>query len=140
MLKGDYSSDDVLKILEEQLKRQNEASAKNPALLFCDTEPINFKVWMEHVFGESPVWIDEYIAENPHNLYLLTSPDLPWESDPLRENEGKGEFFFDWYKMILDAFGLNYVVIQGQGSQRTDAAIDAVEKASGIRAVKRPTS
>jgi len=126
-LKTPYTQQDVENILKEQLLREKQAS-KNAPLIFCDTEPINIKVWCEHVFGSCAEWINDEINDHRYDLYLLTRPDLPWEYDPLRENPEKGPFFFDWYLKILKSISANYIVIGGDTTTRFKTAVDAVQQ------------
>jgi nicotinamide riboside kinase len=97
-------------------------------LIFTDTEAIISKVWCEHAFGESPQDICNLITGKPYDLYLLTYHDLPWIADKLRENPGKGEYFFNLYKQHLEENNLKYAVISGEGETRFQNAVTAVEK------------
>ncbi|HEX5000939.1 MAG TPA: ATP-binding protein [Bacteroidia bacterium] len=126
-LTSPYTQTDVEHILKEQLNREKQ-TGKNAPLVFCDTEPINIKVWCEHVFGSCAGWINDEIYNHPYDLYLLTRPDLPWEYDPLRENPEKGQFFFDWYLRILQSISADYVIIEGDSKKRLQTAVDAVQK------------
>jgi NadR type nicotinamide-nucleotide adenylyltransferase len=123
-----YRIEDIIEIYKTQFQQEQELAATSDNFLFIDTEFILAKVWCEHVFQSCPPYIDEMIAAHPYDLYLLTSPDLPWEYDPLRENPGKGEFFFNWYKKLLEKNQFNFGVVSGQGHQRTVSAITIIEK------------
>src|SRR5688572_5228151 len=116
-----YTLEDVESIAKQQMQNE-EISADSQHLLFCDTEPINFKVWCEHVFGACPDWINEIVSNKAYDHYILTYPDLDWEVDPLRENPGKGIFFFDWYRNILDTHQRSYTVVKGSHAERFETA------------------
>ena len=45
-------------------------------------------------------------------FYLLCKPDIPWESDPLRENPNDRIKLFDIYKMELDNLGHKYYIVK----------------------------
>lgn len=121
-----YTVNDVLLIYRQQLAIEEQSVAKGRSAVIVDTEFINGKVWCEERFNESPAWFTEMINQIPYDLYLLTSPDLPWIADPLRENPEKGAYFFGRYRKELDFFKLNYSVVEGVGEQRYDSAISAV--------------
>jgi len=126
-----YTLDDVIEIYKVQLQKENEALAHAGKYLFVDTEFIVAKVWCEHAFNSSPAYIEQMINEHPYDYYLLTDNDLPWEFDVLRENPGKGDFFFDWYKGILDSLKLHYGVVNGAGKDRLRNAIKLTDNFFG---------
>ncbi len=121
-----YNLNDVLLMYRHQFELERHALAKGFPAIVVDTEFINGKVWCEERFNDSPAWFTEMTNEFPYDLYLLTSPDLPWVVDPLRENPEKGTYFFNRYKKELDFFKLNYSVVEGAGEQRFESAIRAV--------------
>jgi len=121
-----YSLNDVLHIYNHQTEKQIECLKGNPPGIVADTEGINIKVWCEEVFGESPIWLDGMIELHYYDLYLLTAPDIPYVPDPLRENPGRGEYFFNRFKDELDKRKLPYVVISGHWGERCQMAMDAI--------------
>ncbi|MGB3946711.1 MAG: ATP-binding protein [Bacteroidia bacterium] len=123
-----YTLDDILIIAKEQLKREQQAIAIANTFIFADTELILSKVWCEDVYKTCPNWILENIIRYKYDLYLLTSPDIPWEEDVVRENPHRREFFFDWYKRELKLIDANYAVISGLGEERLQNCIEAIEK------------
>ena len=61
------------------------------------------------------------------DLFLLCSPDLPWEADPVRENGGETRIkLFDQYREELKHYGFNFVEISGTGDDRLTNAIAAI--------------
>lgn len=120
---GSYTIEDIVTIYTEQYKKEQDLISSAGNIIFTDTEAIIAKVWCEHVYGSCPEPISRLIHDAPYDFYLLTSPDLPWEPDPLRENPGKGEYFFEWYKKLLEEFRLPYGIVAGRGSERTGRAI-----------------
>jgi NadR type nicotinamide-nucleotide adenylyltransferase len=122
-----YTLEDIVNISKEQLRREKELLRTANKLLFSDTELILAKVWCEDLFNTCPDWISENLIANKYDLYLLTSPDLPWEEDPLRENPHRREFLFDWYERELKSINANYAVISGQGEARLQNCIEVIE-------------
>jgi NadR type nicotinamide-nucleotide adenylyltransferase len=123
-----YTLDDILKIAKEQFAREETKIVHANKIIFTDTELIISKVWCEDVFKTCPEWISENIIKHQYDLYLLTSPDLPWENDPLRENPHRRQFFFDWYERELKNIHANYSIIKGIGEMRLNNSIQAIEK------------
>jgi len=121
-----YTKDDVLHCAAMQLKLEDELMSKANKILFCDTEMINYKIWMEDVYDHCPDWIEDEIRTRSYDLFLLTNYDLPFVDDPVRENADRREYFFELYKTELDKRGFNYSIISGNGKQRLVQAINVV--------------
>ncbi|MDQ3049264.1 MAG: AAA family ATPase [Bacteroidota bacterium] len=127
-LKTPYVLQDIINIYTQQFQQEVDRLKIADKFLFTDTEFLMAKVWCENAFHTSPPLIEAMILNHPYDFYLLTAPDLPWEFDPLRENPGKGEFFFNWYKRLLDEKKLDYGIVTGNGLHRTRNAISLLEK------------
>ncbi len=119
---------DIVEIYKTQSGMEQHQIADANKIIFTDTEAIIARVWCEHVFGVCPDEISDMLEKQQYDYYLLTSPDIPWESDPLRENPGKGQFFFDWYRNILNEKKIPYGVVHEPGSKRIKNAIALIDK------------
>src|SRR5690606_99690 len=94
-------------------------------LLFCDTDLHVMQVWSDHKFKKTHPWVLQQIQERTYDLYFLTSIDIPWQEDPLREHPDPAmrQYFFDIYYDLLRASKMPFVVISGSPEQRLDQAI-----------------
>lgn len=119
-----YELSDILHIYQKQMELELELLIKSPKGIISDTECINGLVWCNEVFGTTPPWFEDQIRNKPYDLYLLTSPDIPYEADPLRENPGRGAYFFERFMQELKKRGLPFSVINGEGATR----LNLVEK------------
>jgi nicotinamide riboside kinase len=122
-----YKKEDVVHIARTQIDLETGMAAGHPEYLFLDTGLIITKVWLEHVYGNSPGWLDDAIKTLPRHLHLLCYPDLPWHPDPLRENKDLRMYFFEWYEKEIISCGFPYVVIKGKGEERLQSAIEGVQ-------------
>ena len=123
-----YTIDDIVAIAKEQLFQEQQLIKKANRIIFIDTELIISKVWCEDVFKICPDWISENLIKHQYDLYLLTSPDLPWKEDALRENPHRREFLFEWYEKELKNMNANYEVVKGVGDLRLKNSISLIEK------------
>ncbi|MFV0520871.1 MAG: AAA family ATPase [Mangrovibacterium sp.] len=125
-----YTYEDVEQIALGQLKQHQEASADKQHLYsFLDTWLIITKIWFQEVYHKEPEWLEIELEGKPVDLYLLCQPDLPWESDPLRENGGDRRMsLYAAYKDELDRRNCYYIEISGMGEQRLQNAIDALNE------------
>ena len=125
-----YTFDDVIHIAQEQLEQMHrieEQEQDKP--VFFDTYLIITKKWFEIVYHHYPDWIDESIRQTGKYIYLLCYPDLEWQPDPLRENGGEMRMFlYREYMKELEKFELKYFIVKGTNQQRTDNAINYLNK------------
>ncbi|WP_367390995.1 AAA family ATPase [Lewinella sp. LCG006] len=127
-LEGDYEEEDLLKILNGQLRLQQQHHSS--PLLFCDTGPEVIYVWSKVKFGQVDPFIEASLRKYHYTLTLLCTPDLAWEPDPLREAPLRAdrEQYFEMYRKTLQKFNRPYLVISGQGEQRANIAVSAIQQ------------
>jgi NadR type nicotinamide-nucleotide adenylyltransferase len=126
-----YSRSDVEAIARVQIRQMAEAQTLVSRFVFFDTWLIITKVWMEVVYGDSPVWITEAIASAPVDLFLICDTDIPWIPDPLRENGGAmREKLSSLYRQNIENFGFRYETITGIGEKRFASATGIIRQFS----------
>lgn len=121
-LQKPYTFDDVIHIAHKQIEMEQSFSGQSD-FLFIDTDLIITKVWLLHVFKQSPLWIDNYLKSAYRKAYLITYHDIPWEFDPLRENPHIRPYLFDWYVKEVEKLNIPYCIIKGQGNERVENVI-----------------
>jgi len=117
-LKRPYNIDDVVEIAGLQIAAEKEALSSSPRIVFFDTDLIITKIWLLHVYGQCPSWIDEELRQNPAYFHLLCYYDLPWEPDPVRENPDIRSLLYDKYEAEINNYGLKYGVVKGLDNNR----------------------
>jgi nicotinamide riboside kinase len=127
-----YTFDDVEAIARHQVKELSDCQNKfaDKPYVFLDTDLIITKVWFQHAYNRIPDWLNEAIIRSDINHYFLCFPDLPWISDPLRENGHLRNFFFDWYQREVADLNKPFSVIKGEGDSRLHSAIKILENIS----------
>ena len=123
-----YTFDDVEKIAIGQIALEDKLTSAARNILFCDTELIVIKIWMEYKYHSIPEWINEEIKKRHYDIILLCDIDIPWEPDPLRENHGLRRFFFKWFVKEIEANNKNYLIINGDQKHRLESAIKTINK------------
>ncbi|MCC6281712.1 MAG: ATP-binding protein [Saprospiraceae bacterium] len=99
-----------------------------PALV-CDTDWTVLRIWEKYGYNTPSVLPqpgDWELAGN--TLYLLCSPDFPWQPDPLREHPEERWQLFDLYKDLLRERQLPHLVLQGHHNERLLAAVSEISK------------
>ncbi|MDI9338453.1 MAG: ATP-binding protein [Alphaproteobacteria bacterium] len=83
------SNNDLIYIGKQQLNIEmellNNPNIFNKQFVFFDTGMWTMKVWFEWVFDACPTFILDAINAINYDAYLLCYPNLPWESDGIRE-------------------------------------------------------
>jgi NadR type nicotinamide-nucleotide adenylyltransferase len=108
--------DELCAIARHQVKELMDAQrdkAQCTKVVFFDTELIVTKVWFDYAFGRVPEWLERDIRRFPMDVYLLTSPDIPWVPDPARSN-GSDEIrkeLFGRYEAEIQALDVPYYII-----------------------------
>lgn len=122
-----YTLEDVERIHALQISAQQSIiqSATSPTL--SDTDALTTVIWAEEKYGIVPEAMQADATRPLADFYLLCAPDLPWESDPLRENPGDRDRLFAKHEAFLRANHLPYAVVSGSGKARLDSALKGLE-------------
>jgi len=123
-----YTYNDIELIARKQIEIEQCISPET-SIVFFDTWLIITKIWFEFVFGDSPLWLKNYISASTIDLFLLCDIDIPWEADPVRENGGETrKILHKKYINELSNYGFNYKIVSGEGEKRTQNAINIVNE------------
>ena len=87
-------------------------------ILICDTAIHTIKIWSLEKYNKCDPWIIKK-REN-YNHYLLCSPEIPWEADPLRENPKDRKRIFQIY--LEELKNKPMTIISGTQSERIKQA------------------
>jgi NadR type nicotinamide-nucleotide adenylyltransferase len=124
----DYTEADVLTMAKAQMVSEEAIAPKARRLLFCDTNLVVIKVWMDHSYQRTHPWVLHEMRLRHYDLHLVCDIDLPWTPDPLREHPHLRLYFRQVYLRELQDLGVKYKVIQGLERSRLGAAIVAIEE------------
>lgn len=120
-----YSEADVYRMAVAQHRSQLEALARYP-LVLADTDLLTYRIWLAIRYGGCSSWVKALHLRSRPVHYLLCSPDLPWEADPLREHPHDRQMLFACHQQILDAEGWPYSIVSGTDQVRTEMAWSAI--------------
>jgi NadR type nicotinamide-nucleotide adenylyltransferase len=129
----EYCFEDIVRIAQGQLLREESSIADANKILFCDTELIVTKIWSEFKFKKCDPWIINNIPEHKYDLYLLCDIDLPWEPDPLREHPEQRQQLFDLYQSELEMQKFPYGIVKGNGIKRFNCALELINKHFSVK-------
>ena len=120
---------DLIPIAEGQIRLENYLTEKANKLLICDTDLLETKVYSEaYYLGYCDPVLEKYALQNNYDLYLLTSIDIPWEKDDLRDKPNERERMFLYFKETLEKYKKNFVILNGDNKKRLKLAIKSIDK------------
>jgi len=122
---GAYDFSDLDKIAEGQIKSIEKAQHYHP--LIVDTEMLVMYIWSRVRFGKVSSFVQQKLIEQKFDLYILCDIDIPWEDDPLRENEYDRDDLLQHYYKKLRERKVNFIVVKGNPEERLVAALDAIK-------------
>jgi nicotinamide riboside kinase len=79
----------------------------------ADTEMTVMKIWSEYRYQQLSSTIHEAYEKQEFDHYFLCAPDIPWEPDPLRENQLNREELFLLYEAELIKNKWPYTILKG---------------------------
>lgn len=124
---GNIHFEDIETIVKGHHQAIEEALKINSPLLFVDTDAIISKLWSVELFGkESPI-IEEFIAKQHFDHYLLLDVDLPWVDDTHRYRPKERELFFQQCLQQLTLRNKEYTIIRGKDNTRLTNAIHCID-------------
>ncbi len=113
-LKESYTAANLVDIARGQLYWHQLYKSNANKVLLCDTGVEAIDIWFQYRFGDINPQIRALFIADEHCIYLVCKPDIPWEADPLRETPHQRPQIFDSFVSLLNQFGKNYYIIEGQ--------------------------
>lgn len=120
---------DLLPIAIGQIKLENELAKKANKLLICDTDILETMVYsLTYYGGEVDPELEKAAIANSYDLYLLTSIDIPWEKDDLRDRPEQRQEMFDAFEIALIDYNRPYVLLTGDTISRFKKVVKILDK------------
>lgn len=121
-----YQEEDLIRILNGQLRLEGQAMSGDHPYVFCDTGPEVIAIWSEVKYGRVDAYIRQQLNHYRCEAALLCFPDVAWSPDPLREAPDLAARLelFQRYQQLLNQLNYRHTIIRGQGEQRQTTAID----------------
>ena len=123
-----YRPSDLLTLAAMQERIEAQLGSDTDAIL--DTDLLTLIVWWQDKYGPVP---RPFAAKWQHlapRRYLLCRPDMPWQSDPQRENPVDRERLFARYEIELSQRQCLFAICQGSKEARLKQALAAMQNLS----------
>ncbi len=123
-----YDLDDVVAIGHEQNRRERLALQSTSGWVVADTDLLVIRIWLQERFQVWPETLAQLWNLQPPRIWILTSPDIPWEPDPLRENPHDRERLHELYRQSLSVSQAPWVEVSGPVGSRLQQALRFVRQ------------
>ena len=125
----EHAKEDLLVIAKGQLEQEDKLAVNAEQWLFCDTDLQVIQVWSEFKYQYCDPFISQEIKQRKYHAYILTSPDFPWEADPLREHPEPAlrTYFFELYQQKITERGLPFCIVSGNKKTRLEQAVQFIQ-------------
>lgn len=122
-----WSDDEFVTIASEQQRRENFAARTADRVLICDTSAFATGTWFERYRGRRDARVDAIGARDRAHLYLLTSPDIPFVQDGVRDGESIRDWMRDRFAAQLATRPAPAVTLRGPIEDRMRDATRAID-------------
>ena len=120
-IKRPYHYNDILQIANYYVNELKSAS-QNKLSVISDTDLLTLQIWCEFKYKKCHPFIMENLKINPPDLYLICSPNIPWEFDPQRENPNDRIELYNIHLDKIKEMGISFEIIEGDLSKRLNQA------------------
>ncbi len=122
-----YSEADLHDIAIAQQAAELKALRHGESLV-ADTDATVIAVWWREKFAKSrqqpwPDWLQRLLRQRSSRHYLLCVPDLPWETDPLRENPTDRNRLLLCYQQLLLEGPFAWDTVSGVDTERAERGL-----------------
>lgn len=117
---------DIPPIVIGQIAQEEALALQANRLLFCDTSPLQTKVYNNYYFGRNDEWLSQVVKNRAYDLHLLTNIDIPWIADAQRDRPNDRETLFQLFRQELLDNDFNFQIISGDYEARLQHAVDLV--------------
>jgi len=121
-----YTPEDIEIIAKQQIQQIKDLSGED--VVVFDTGLIITYIWFKVKYGKVPSWFEESIQEYAKGAYLICDTDIPWHSDPLRENPDRREELNSLYQAKIKEYGFPNQIVKGKAENRVRNAIGIIRE------------
>jgi NadR type nicotinamide-nucleotide adenylyltransferase len=133
-----WTTAEFLHIAREQARREDLAARQCTRVLICDSDAWATETWHERHLRRRSFLLQEVAeARRRPELYLLTSPGVPFDPDGTRIGEHTRDWMHRRYVERLASSPHPWLLVSGSAAARLHQAIDAIDELLGALAAPR---
>jgi nicotinamide riboside kinase len=120
---GRWRHADFAMIARRQLRDEDRAARASGPVLVCDTNALATCIWQERYLGRSTAAVEALAASREYALTVLTSDDIPFVQDGLRD----GEHLRGWMtRRFRERLPEPWIEVRGTVPERVEAVLSAL--------------
>lgn len=127
--RSSYRETDLLHIAEGQARAERAMTGPHP-LVIVDTDVLVIRQWAEVKYGRRSPGLDALVMQTlttaRRRHYLVPVPDIPWQTDPLREHPHERMALHERHLAMLRGLGVRFHELSGTAEARLATAIEVV--------------
>lgn len=127
---GHLAYEDLLHIGQVQVAREEEVAGKAHQYLFCDTSPLTTLFYCLEDFGCAEPELHA-LAARSYDAYVLCAPDIPFDQDGTRRDDGFRQRQHAWYVEQMTAMGVSWLEARGSVAERVAQVQQALRQLHG---------
>lgn len=124
---GSWTREDFARIAATQQAAEDAAAREAGPVLICDTDALATCIWEERYLGRSSEKTEGLAAGRRYDLYILTSDDIPFVQDGLRDGEHLRRWMTMRFRARLAAREEPHIEVSGSPAKRLEAAVTAID-------------
>jgi NadR type nicotinamide-nucleotide adenylyltransferase len=114
---GDLRPEDLVRIAETQIAREEHCAQRANEFLFCDTSPLTTLFYARHYFGVASPELEVH-ATRPYDFTLLCAPDFAFVQDGTRQDSSFRAMQHEWYVRELTERGVSFLIVTASPTDR----------------------
>ncbi len=122
-----WRSDEFVAIARAQNTLEDTLAERSNGLVICDTDAFATSVWHERYMHTRSPEVERIAASHPHDLYLVTGDEIPFEQDGTRDGEHIRHSMHERFLERLAEEQKPYILLTGNREDRLQKAIAAVD-------------
>ena len=122
-----WRTDEFLHIAEAQNELEDMLAEASNGLLICDTDSFATSVWHERYMGRRAERVEVIAGRRPHDLYIVTGDEIPFEDDGLRDGEHIRHWMHERFIERLNEEKKKFIVVRGTPEERLISAVRAID-------------
>ena len=125
-----WRTEEFVHIAEAQNDLEDMLAEASNGLVICDTNAFATAVWHERYMGTRSKRVEEIASRRPHELYIVTGDEIPFEDDGLRDGEHIRHTMHGQFIERLTEAKKNFILVRGTREERLKVAIEAIDSLS----------
>lgn len=109
----------VEKMAKTQLQQEIEYIEANKDFAILDTDLLTYIIWLKDKFNAEPEWLyTAFFKSTTNKTFVLCGDDIPYEFDPLREDENRRPEINQLFREFLINNKLPFFEVKGSVTER----------------------